>query len=127
MKPCALAWHYRMADPDYGAWRARELHSQLQHNLANLPAEIVHGHRVIEVRAAGVHKGGYVARQIDGADWVLCVGDDRTDLDMYRALPPDAHTIHVGVSVADARFTIPSPARVRGLLRKLLEAASKPA
>lgn len=125
VKPCALAWHYRMADADYGAWRARELHSQLQHNLANLPAEIVHGHRVIEVRAAGVHKGGYVSRQIEGADWVLCVGDDRTDLDMYRSLPPEAHTIHVGVSVADARFTIPSPARVRGLLRKLLEAASE--
>ncbi|MGA0058627.1 MAG: bifunctional alpha,alpha-trehalose-phosphate synthase (UDP-forming)/trehalose-phosphatase [Planctomycetota bacterium] len=123
VKPCALAWHYRMADADYGAWRARELHSQLQHNLANLPAEIVHGHRVIEVRAAGVHKGSYVSRHVEGADWILCVGDDRTDLDMYRALPAEAHSIHVGVSVAEAQYTIPSPAHVRRLLARLLAAA----
>jgi trehalose 6-phosphate synthase/phosphatase len=78
---------------------------------------------VIEVRAAGVHKGGYVSRHVDGADWLICIGDDRTDLDMYRALPQSAHTIHVGDSVAEARFTIPSPAHVRKLLGKLLDAA----
>jgi len=123
VKPCALAWHYRMADADYGEWRARELHSQLQHNLANLPAEIVHGHRVVEVRAAGVHKGGYVEQHASEPDWVLCVGDDRTDLDMYTALPPSAHTVHVGGSVTGARYTISTPAKVRALLGALLAAA----
>ncbi len=123
VKPCSLAWHYRMADADYGAWRARELHSQLQHNLANMTAEIVHGHRVIEVRAAGVHKGGYVAQHASGCDWILCVGDDRTDLDMYATLPPTAYTMHVGQSAAGARFTIPSPTEVRSLLSSLLEGA----
>ncbi len=124
VKPCALAWHYRMADADYGAWRARELHSQLQQDLADLAAEIVHGHRVVEVRAAGVHKGGYVRQHCQDQDWILCVGDDRTDLDMYEALPESAHTVHVGDSVRGARYTISTPAKVRALLSALLATAS---
>lgn len=124
-KPCALAWHYRMADIDYGVWRARELHSQLEESLTHLPVEIVHGHRVIEVRAAGVHKGGYVRRVLEAgvpADFLLCIGDDRTDRDMYRALPQNAFTVHVGGGEDDARYSIESAARVRSLLASLAEA-----
>lgn len=122
VKPSALAWHYRMADLDYGVWRARELHSQLESDLAHLPVDILHGHRVIEIRARGITKGDYVRRALGhgrAADFVLCMGDDRTDQDMYRALPEDAFCIHVGKPVDDAPYTIESPARVRELLGEL--------
>ncbi len=123
-KPAALAWHYRMADLDYGVWRARELHSQLEHDLAHLPVDILHGHRVIEVRSAGVSKGGYVGRVLDEMpkhSFVLCCGDDRTDRDMYAELPVDAVSIHVGERLDDTAFTIESPARMRGFLRRLAD------
>jgi trehalose 6-phosphate synthase/phosphatase len=128
-KPCALAWHYRMADADYGIWRARELHSQLEQSLSHLPVEIVHGHRVIEVRAAGVHKGSYVQRVTAvgvAPDFLLCIGDDRTDRDMYRALPAEAFTVHVGGKIDEARFSIDSPERVRRFLGALVAAATRP-
>ncbi|MEM7199594.1 MAG: bifunctional alpha,alpha-trehalose-phosphate synthase (UDP-forming)/trehalose-phosphatase [Planctomycetota bacterium] len=119
-KSCALAWHYRMADLDYGVWRARELLSSLEENLANEPVEVMPGHRVIEVRASGINKGNYLRRVVEatpGDAMVLCAGDDRTDLDMYRALPEHAVTIHVGTSVHETTYMIETPAKVRALLR----------
>lgn len=121
-KSCALAWHYRMADVDYGPWRARELRSRLDDELANMPTEVLTGRKVVEVRAAGVSKGRYVARVLQGesADaLVLCIGDDRTDMDMYPAVPGDAWTVHVGAITDEARFTLESPLQVRALLRGL--------
>ncbi|MCC6784637.1 MAG: bifunctional alpha,alpha-trehalose-phosphate synthase (UDP-forming)/trehalose-phosphatase [Planctomycetes bacterium] len=122
-KPSALAWHYRLADTEYGPWRARELLSELTTALARLPVEVIHGVRVVEVRAAGVHKGVYVARVVADAgpsDFILGIGDDRTDRDLFRALPEHAFAVHVGRGDEDARFRIESPARVRALLSRLL-------
>lgn len=127
-KSCALAWHYRMADVDYGPWRARELRSRLDDELANLPVEVLPGRKVVEVRAAGVSKGRYVSRVLQGeaADaLVLCIGDDRTDMDMYPAVPVDAWTVHVGAVTDEARFTLEAPIQVRTLLRTLVETMAR--
>jgi len=48
------------------------------------------------------------------------IGDDRTDRDMYSALPEHAVSIHVGRPNDETRFTIESPQRVRTFLRSLL-------
>ncbi len=123
-KPCGLAWHYRMADSDYGVWRARELHSVLEQDLAHLPVDILHGNRVIEIHAAGIDKGVYVERILEGYDseaFILCMGDDRTDLDMYRVLPANAVSVHIGDNIENTRFSLPSPQRVREFLRELAQ------
>jgi trehalose 6-phosphate synthase/phosphatase len=124
MKAASAVWHYRMADLDYGAWRARELANMLEQQLANQPAQVVHGHRAIEVRASAANKGTYVQSLVAAAPsstFFLCIGDDRTDLDMYGILPPDGFAIHVGAAAENARYTVTSPARVRGLLAALGE------
>lgn len=121
-KSCAIAWHYRMADSEYGPWRARELRSRLNEELANLPTEVIGGRKLVEVRAAGVNKGRYVSRVTqDRGDntFVLCMGDDRTDLDMYAALPENSWSVHVGSAVDEARFQLDAPSDVRTLLRDL--------
>ena len=91
-KACSVAWHYRQAEPEYGMWRARELLDTLDQLLAGIPAEVLHGHRVIEVRARGVDKGTYVRRLFPSGKvaghLVLAAGDDVTDIDLYRELPP---------------------------------------
>src|SRR5207249_4305393 len=40
-KTVSLAWHYRMADPEFGAAQANELRLHLTEMLSNLPVEIV--------------------------------------------------------------------------------------
>ena len=126
-KTCGLTWHYRLANPDYGPWRARELMSLLDGYLANEKAEVIRGNRVVEVRALGVSKGEYAEvalRRARPGCFVLAIGDDRTDLDLYRELPGGSRSIHVGAPVAEARHAIASPARVRALLRGLVDAAT---
>ena len=59
-KTASVAWHYRQAEPEYGIWRARELLVALENVLAGIPAEVLPGRRVIEVRARGVNKGVYL-------------------------------------------------------------------
>lgn len=119
-KPCGVAWHYRRVEPEYGEWRARELRLHLGEQFANEPVEILAGRKVVELRAAGVDKGRYVAG-LDLRDaFVLAVGDDRTDVDMYAALPPSATTIHVGDGGERNMYRVESPAEVRAVLLHLL-------
>jgi trehalose 6-phosphate synthase/phosphatase len=124
-KPAGVAWHYRLADHGYGSWRARDLKAQLDALLANAPAETLSGHSVLEVRAKGVDKGGYVAASLgDGPppDFVLAAGDDRTDFDMYRQLPPDAFAIQVGGTPPVSVQSLATPADLRALLLELADA-----
>jgi trehalose 6-phosphate synthase/phosphatase len=117
-----------MADVHYGRWRARELCSAIEDEFANQPVEVLLGHKVVEVRAAGVNKGSYVRRRTSGADegtFVLAVGDDRTDMDMYAALPAGAFSIHLGPEAEGVRYRLDSAGAVRGLLRLLAEAVEK--
>lgn len=123
-KAASLAWHYRLADLDYGSWRARELQNALEQLLANEPAEVLHGNAVIEVRSATVHKGVYAREVLDAAPagaFVLALGDDRTDDDMFKVLPPDAVTVRVGARRGQpTTLSVPSPAHARALLHRLL-------
>jgi len=128
-KRAAVAWHYRQAEPEYGSWRARELLVALGQRLAGTPAEVLTGHRVIEVRARGIDKGLYVRRLFKGGvepgGLVLAAGDDRTDRNMLEALPSGSVGIHVGALPAEAQgsacigYALDSPAEMRKLLREL--------
>ena len=129
-KSAGVAWHYRRAEPEYSSWRAREVLAMLDQVLAGVSAEVLPGHYVIEVRARGVSKGAYVERLLrsgrESRSLILAAGDDRTDLDLYRALPVGAVALHVGgvhplangAGSCD-RYTVPSPRELRGLLRAL--------
>jgi trehalose 6-phosphate synthase/phosphatase len=133
-KACSVAWHYREAEPEYGSWRAHELLNDLGQHLAGAPAEILQGHRVIEVRARGVDKGVYV-RSIfpDGKEptrFVMGLGDDRTDHDLLDALPQGSIAGHVGGLLPSTRSNggprdhvhITGPGEVRALLREVAAA-----
>ncbi len=136
-KSCAIAWHYREAEPEYGAWRAHELLNDLSQQLAGTPAEVLLGHRVVEVRARGVDKGVYVRSLFpDGKKlprtFAIGLGDDRTDHDLLGALPAGSIAGHVGglmpTSAADSgprdHIRIESPAAVRAFLRELVSSVA---
>jgi trehalose 6-phosphate synthase/phosphatase len=114
-----------MADQDAGARRANELRLHLTQLLSNQPVEILAGHKVIEIRPYGFHKGRIVPPlppEKQASTTVLAIGDDRTDEDLFAALQPDAITIRVGPGVTRARFRLDSVASVRALLQSLVEA-----
>jgi trehalose 6-phosphate synthase/phosphatase len=122
-KDYSLVWHYRRADADLGEVRARELLAHLAFMTANTDLQVMEGNKVLEIKNAGINKGTAAARWLARypADFILALGDDRTDEDTFRALPPEAYTVKVGSTGRSlARFNIGSPAEVRQLLRKLL-------
>ncbi len=124
VKAAALAWHYRMADQETGARRANELRLHLNQLLSNQPVEILPGNRVIEIRPYGVHKGRIVPALTPdqlAATTILAIGDDRTDEDLFNALPSEAITIRVGPGATRARFRLDGVVGVRLLLESLLE------
>lgn len=121
-KDYSLVWHYRRADADLGEVRARELLSHLAFMTANTDLQVLEGHKVLEIKNAGIHKGAGAARWLTRyvPGFVLALGDDRTDEDTFRALPPEAYTVRVGLARSLARYNLATVPEVRQLLRQLL-------
>lgn len=91
-KRVALTWHYRRADPEYGAFQARECRKMLEETVAKRwEVEVMAGKANLEVRPTFVNKGFIAARLVQeyGTDpaqapeFVLCLGDDFTDEGKY--------------------------------------------
>ncbi|MBD2716189.1 bifunctional alpha,alpha-trehalose-phosphate synthase (UDP-forming)/trehalose-phosphatase [Microvirga sp. STR05] len=122
-KEYSLVWHYRRADAELGAVRARDLLNHLTFMTSNSELQVMEGNKVIEIKTAGINKGTAAARWLATyqPQFTLAIGDDRTDEDTFRAMPPEAYTIKVGTdSRSLARFHVASTAEVRQLLRQLL-------
>jgi trehalose 6-phosphate synthase/phosphatase len=124
-KCASVAWHYRRAQREFGSRQAHELRMLLGDALSNQPFEVLEGKKVIEVRLRGVTKA-VVADQIQQTacegSTVIAIGDDRTDEDLFRALPRSCVTVAVGTGPTCARFQVPDHRAVRALLRLLLAA-----
>ncbi|KAF2640255.1 alpha,alpha-trehalose-phosphate synthase-like protein subunit Tps2 [Massarina eburnea CBS 473.64] len=116
-KKIALTWHYRRADPEYGAFQARECQKHLEKTVAKkYDVEVMTGKANLEVRPRFVNKGEIVRRLVaaygdDPPQFILCLGDDFTDEDMFRALRqsklPADHVFSVTVG-ASSKQTLAS-------------------
>ncbi|KAL5178846.1 putative alpha,alpha-trehalose-phosphate synthase [UDP-forming] 9 [Glycine soja] len=142
-KESALVWHHQYADPDFGSCQAKELLNHLESVLANEPAVVTRGRHIVEVKPQGLNKG-WVAEKVlsnmvnDGnpPDFVMCVGDDISDEDMFESilrtvscpsLPvvPEIFACTVGQKPSKAKYYLDDPADVMKLLQGL-GASSKP-
>ena len=126
-KTVSLAWHYRMADPEFGAVQANELRLHLTELLSNLPVEIVAGDKMIEVRPHGIHKGIVAAplvAEMPPDTTIAGLGNDPTDEDLFAALPPEAITIHVGPGPSRAQVRIANVTAARRLLAAIVAEAA---
>ncbi|KAM3255592.1 hypothetical protein ACQJBY_048674 [Aegilops geniculata] len=92
-KESALVWHHQDADPGFGSAQAKEMLDHLESVLANEPVSVKSGQHIVEVKPQSVSKG-FVAEKILSmltenkrqADFVLCIGDDRSDEDMFEGI-----------------------------------------
>jgi trehalose 6-phosphate synthase/phosphatase len=119
-----MAWHYRAVARDFGNRQAHELRLLLGDLLSNQPVEVLEGKKVIEVRMRGVNKGMVAQRiQAEAGDGVtlVAIGDDRTDEELFRALPATAISVAVGNLPTAARFHVNDYRSVRRLLSLLVQ------
>jgi trehalose 6-phosphate synthase/phosphatase len=120
-KDFSLAWHYRRADPEQASDYAKELIDDLAGYTRNIDVQVYDGNKVVELRNAGVTKGFAAQEWLSGQepDFILGIGDDSTDEDMFRGLPPSAFSVRVGVANTAARYYLFGPPTVRRMLREL--------
>ena len=107
-KKTSLVWHYRNCDKWLADLREKQLIHALMPSCARLNLQIMRGNKVVEVKTIGFNKGTVATRLIGNVkyDFVMAMGDDVTDDDMFRVLPDDAVTIKVGSISEYARFSL---------------------
>jgi trehalose 6-phosphate synthase/phosphatase len=124
-KSTGLAWHYRTVEPALARQRLETLQTELEAELRDAPAEMVSGHMVLELRPRGISKG-LIVRHIVSSERsrepLVAIGDDRTDEDMFSALPRGGIPIRVGAGSTGARYRVADFKAVRRLLSRLLSA-----
>ncbi len=119
-KEFAVVFHYRKSDSELSALRVRELRDDLIHFTANADLQILMGNKALEIRCAGVSKevGGMHFIVANKPDFILSVGDDVTDEDLFKALPETVYSVKVGVERSSARYYLPGFTEVNGLLEE---------
>jgi len=120
-KEYSLVWHYRAADPEVASVKAREIVDDLVNFTANIDVQVLRGNKIVEVKSAGINKGMALLSwtSAGGFDFILAVGDDSTDEDMFRVLPETAYSLKVGNSESFARFRLEDQSDVLELMEKL--------
>jgi trehalose 6-phosphate synthase/phosphatase len=126
-KKSTLAWHYRNTHPDLGFSRSRELRNNLLQLTGNTPLQVIDGNKVLEVRLIGVDKGTTALNMIRtiNPDFVLCIGDDTTDEDMFRSISGEGYTLKVGRGNTAAEYSLLSQKDVFPFLRRFLDPVMK--
>jgi trehalose 6-phosphate synthase/phosphatase len=125
-KEYSLVWHYRGADPEQGEPVAHELIDNLNALTGNVDVQIMQANKAVEVRVAGINKGTTARELLAEAeyDFILAIGDDRTDEDLFAVLPDSAYSIKVGSARGHAKYNCKDVDEVHRVL-SLLAAPSR--
>ncbi len=121
-KSYSLVWHYRKAQRGLGELRANELTNTLKYLATDKGLQLLPGDKVVEIKNVEVNKGKAALTLVEenNYDFVMALGDDYTDEDIFRALPDTAVTIKVGNNLSAAKFYLNHTTEVRHLLKSLL-------
>ena len=122
-KEASLVWHYRNVDIWLAELRSQQLVNALIGPCARLNLQIVPGNKVVEVKPPDFTKGSEVLRRLakHDYDFVLAIGDDTTDEDMFRVLPSDGISVKVGNFSPAAKYRIPLQSSVVPFLTNLIK------
>ncbi len=123
-KDYSLVWHYRKVYPELAMERQLKLKDQLIHLATGLNLTVFEGKKNLEVKNSEMNKGSVanIILKNESWDFILSVGDDVTDEDLFSVLPSEAFSIKVGQGPSKARFNLNSVYEVQNLLEKLAKA-----
>ena len=121
VKTSSVVWHYRESDPEFGSWKAHQLVAELHDMLSNLPVEIHHGKKIVEVCSIQINKGMVMEYLLSEQEFdkALCAGDDETDESMFRSQMPNLISVKVGEGATSAQYRCPGPKAFRKFLADL--------
>ena len=121
-KRYSLVWHYRKVEEGLGELRANELANTLRYYTNDKGLQVLPGDKVIEVKNVEINKGRAAINWLQDRhfDFVMAIGDDHTDEDIFKALSEDTISIKVGSQVSAARYYLRNFHEVRQFLATLV-------
>ncbi|KAI9323685.1 glycosyltransferase family 20-domain-containing protein [Dichotomocladium elegans] len=130
-KDISIVWHYRSSvvgqDAQFAAWQAAECQNHIGDSVnKNFPVHSVTGKTNIEVMPHDINKTAVANRILQDIkpDFVLAIGDDRMDEDMFSFLNkqkiPNVITCTVGSRSTEAKYFVPNVQSVRSTLEVFL-------
>ncbi|MGB4399616.1 MAG: bifunctional alpha,alpha-trehalose-phosphate synthase (UDP-forming)/trehalose-phosphatase [Daejeonella sp.] len=122
-KDFSLVWHYRKVEKGLGELRTSELVNNIKYLINDRGLQVLSGNKVVEIKNIEINKGKASLGHLHNKDYdfIMAIGDDHTDEDIFKSIPDDAVTIKVGSNISSARFYLRDPGSVRRLLRSLSE------
>lgn len=122
-KVSSLVWHYRNANLQQALPIMSRLEMQLQLLVKSQNLLLYPGHMVLEVKVSSVNKGIAAKHWLGQKEWdfVLGAGDDRTDEDLFAALPDNGFSIKIGPGESRAKFVFSGPQTFVNFLDTLVE------
>jgi trehalose 6-phosphate synthase/phosphatase len=122
-KEVSLAWHYRNSEIEFTSVRYQELKEELSEFLNyDHSLQTLEGNKVIEIKKIGYDKGTIVQKLFldsEQFDFIMAIGDDKTDEDLFKVMPKDSYTIKVGMTVSIAKYNLKAQSNVIDLINKL--------
>jgi trehalose 6-phosphate synthase/phosphatase len=124
-KHFSLTWHYRSAESESGYIYSRELIRLLDNIVPFFRLKLLDGNKVVEVMSEETGKGKAVKNLLEQKkyDFILSIGDDVTDEEMFELFlhNNNAFTIKVGNGDTCAKYHLASINDVVSLLKNLSE------
>ncbi len=123
IKETALVFHHRDVDVWLAELRVTQLINALLTPCSRQNLQIMKGNKIVEIKSGECTKGTEALRLIEQSkyDFVMAIGDDTTDEEMFIALPTDAVSIKVGQTSNAAQYNIPKQNQVIDFLNKLMD------
>jgi trehalose 6-phosphate synthase/phosphatase len=111
-KEFSIVWHYRNAEMETAKLISAKLYEELSKYVNNSDIQVMRGNKIIEVRTKGIGKGLIVEKILSqhSYDFILAMGDDSTDEDMFKMLAQEnnSHTVKIGKEASFAKYNLPT-------------------
>jgi trehalose 6-phosphate synthase/phosphatase len=121
----SLTWHYRNAESLSGYNHSRELIGLVEEYTGLYNLKILDGNKVVEIMSREIGKGKSVKNLLeqDNFDFILSIGDDVTDEEIFELFLPydNSFTIKVGNGNTFAKYKFDSVSEVVLFLKELTE------
>lgn len=118
-KYASLAWHYRNADEEIASIRINELKDDLTEILkADSKIQVLEGNKVVEIKSILYDKGTAALEFLDKEkyDFMMAIGDDKTDEDLFSVIPEHGFTIKIGSNPSKAKFNLKRQSQIYEIL-----------
>ena len=123
-KDSTVVWHYRNVKHKEIDRIIKELRNELDNLLVNYPdVQLLQGNKIIEIKSKLYNKGAAITRLFDMKkfDFIMAIGDDVTDEDLFKVMPDFAFTIKIGPGTSFAKFCLNDQSQVLKLLNSIIK------